>query len=214
MISIRAYADSRGISHTAVQKAIKSGRLVKCLGKSDSGAVKIADADLADKEWAANTDQSKPLNVISGEPRRRRTENSAPFEPRQSENMPAKMPTKALRAAAPAAEAESAGEASAPEPGGGPSYAKSRAIREAYQARLSKLEYEEKAGKMLPADAVRVTMFNTTRRCRDMLMAVPDRVTPLVVGLTDQHEIHRLLTDEVRRVCAEIATLKPPEKSE
>lgn len=210
MISVRAYADSRGISHTAVQKAIKSGRLVKCLGKSAGGAVKIADPDLADKEWAANTDQSKPLNVISGEPRRRRGTSPEPFEPRQSEGMPAK----AARKAALVPDAESAGETSPPDTGGGPSYAKSRAIREAYQARLAKLEFEDKAGKMLAADAVRVVMFNASRKCRDMLMGLPDRIAPLVVGLNDQHEIHRLLTDEVRRACAEIAKLKPPEKAD
>lgn len=207
MISVRAYADSRGISHTAVQKAIKSGRLVKCLTKSASGAVKIADANLADKEWAANTDQSKPLNVISGEPNRRRATATTPFELRQSEGMPAKSSKKAV----PTQESEPAVEISAQDFGGGPSYAKSRAIREAYQARLSRLEYEEKAGKMVPADKTRVVIFNAARRCRDMLMSVADRVTPLVTGLGDAHEINRIITDEMRRIAVEISKIKLPE---
>ena len=46
---------------------------------------------------------------------------------------------------------------------------------------------------------------------RDMLMAVPDRVAPLVVGQTDAHEIHRILADEMRRIAAEVAKMRLPD---
>lgn len=199
MISIRKYAQERGISHVAVLKAIQSGRLVKSITHDAAGKPKIGDPDLADSEWAANTDQAKPLNRISGEPKRRKETATAAYEPRQSAAAQAPVPM-----AAPPTDAGDTG---------GPSYAKSRAVREAYQARLAKLDYEEKSGKLLPADAVRVAMFNAARKARDMLMALPDRIAPLVVGNPDQHEVHRLLTDEVRRVCAEIAAVKPPERA-
>jgi hypothetical protein len=202
MISIRKYAQERGISHVAVLKAIQSGRLVKSIAHDPAGKPKIADPELADREWAANTDQAKPLNRISGEPKRRKETATAAYEPRQGAAPPAPTP----QPSAPPASAEPGGSS-------GPTYAQSRAIREAYQARLAKLDYEEKAGKLLPADAVRVAMFNAGRKARDMLMALPDRIAPLVVGNPDQHEVHRLLTDEVRRVCAEIANVKPPERS-
>lgn len=199
MLSIRKYAESRNISHVAVLKAIKTGRLSKSVTYDNAGKPKISDAAIADTEWEANTDQSKPLNRVSGEPKRRKERSAEAFAPHVSVPVPA---GDASPLARPAAET--------PEPTG-PSYAKSRAVREAYQARLAKLDYEARAAKLLPADTVRVTMFNVARKARDMLMALPDRIAPLVVGNPDAHEVHRLLTDEVRRVCAEIASAKPPE---
>lgn len=47
LLSIRQYAKDRGISHTAVNKAVKAGRLHLVDGKIDPAA--------ADKEWAKNT---------------------------------------------------------------------------------------------------------------------------------------------------------------
>lgn len=182
-VSLRTYAKRRGISHEAVRQAIKTGRLKKSVVMV-KGEPKIADEALADKEWAANTDQSKPRNRITGDPKHRR----APGEQMQ-----------------PMAN-DGGGDG-----GKGPSYAQSRAIREAYMARLAKLEFDEKSGKTIGADAVRVAIFNTARKARDMLMAVPDRVAPLVVGQTDAHEIHRILADEMRRIAAEVAKMRLPD---
>lgn len=182
-LSIRAYAASRGVSHVAVVEAIKTKRLVKSITYNERGQPKIADAALADQEWAANTDQSKPRNRITGDPKHRKASKDEPHTPMANETA-----------------AESGGK--------GPSYAQSRAIREAYMARLAKLEFDEKSGKLISADEARVAIFNTARRARDMLLSVPDRVAPLVVGLSDSHEIHRILTDEMRRICAEVAKMK------
>lgn len=184
-ISLRSYAKPRGISHEAVRQAINAGRLVKSVVMV-KGEPKIADEALADQEWAANTDQSKPRNRITGDPKHRRASKDAPMKPMEN---------------------DSGGDGASK----GPSYAQSRAIREAYMARLAKIEFEEKSGKLVPADAARVAIFNTARKARDMLMAVPDRVAPLVVGQTDAHEIHRILMDEVRRICAEIAKMRLPD---
>ena len=53
-MSLRAYARRRGVSAESVSKAIEAGRLretVVIVG----GQPKIADAEIADREWAANT---------------------------------------------------------------------------------------------------------------------------------------------------------------
>lgn len=212
MISIRDYARRRGISHTAVQKAVKTGRLSKSIQFDAGGHAKIIDSDLADREWAANTDQASPSNIITGEPKRRKDTATAPYEPR----LPATpMQASAVARATPSkTEPDPPPDAGPPDPGRGPTYTQSRAVRETYLARLSKLDYEEKSSKLIPADAVRVAMFNAARKCRDMLMGLPDRVAPLVLGCSDLFEIQRVLTDEVRRACTEIANLKPPERAE
>lgn len=59
-LSQRAYAARRGVSHMAVQRAIKAGRLKDCL--NDGG--QIVDPDLADREWERKTDLSRaPIPV-------------------------------------------------------------------------------------------------------------------------------------------------------
>ena len=51
-ISIRAYARHRGVTDTAVHKAIRAGRITP----EADGTI---DADRADREWARNSDAPK-----------------------------------------------------------------------------------------------------------------------------------------------------------
>lgn len=176
-LSLNAYAAQRGVTQEAVRLAVKDGRLAKSITYVN-GKPKIADAVMADKEWAENTDQSKPRNRITGDPKHRRAPGEA---------------TKAM-------------ENSIVSGTNGPSYAQSRAIREAYQARLAKLEFEEKSGKLVSRDDVRVAAFNAARKARDSLLSIPDRIAPILAGITDDREVHRILTDEIRRVCSEMTS--------
>lgn len=86
------------------------------------------------------------------------------------------------------------------------SYAASRAAREAYLARLAKLDFEERSGKLVDADQVRTQLFALGRRARDTLLGVPDRLAPILAGETDQAVVHRLLTEEIERGLAELST--------
>jgi len=70
LISLREYARRRGISHVAVHKAIKAGRISTVDGKIDPAQ--------ADREWRENTDQSKPRNRITGTPKRARAASAPP----------------------------------------------------------------------------------------------------------------------------------------
>lgn len=70
-ISLRAYAAHRkslgltGGSLPAVRKAITAGRLLESLVTVD-GVKKIADPDLANREWEANTDPTRGVIGFSG----------------------------------------------------------------------------------------------------------------------------------------------------
>jgi hypothetical protein len=86
------------------------------------------------------------------------------------------------------------------------SYAGSRAAREAYMARLAKLDFEKRSGKLVDADDVRAQMFALGRRARDSLLGVPDRLAPILAGQADAAVIHRLLTEELERGLAELST--------
>jgi phage terminase Nu1 subunit (DNA packaging protein) len=89
------------------------------------------------------------------------------------------------------------------------SYAASRAARAGYQARLTKLEFEQKSGKLVDADEVRAQLFALGRRVRDSLLGVPDRLAPILAGETDPAVVHRLLSEEIERGLAELSTAPP-----
>ena len=60
-LSIRAYAQHRGVSHTAVAKAIKAGRI----SVEPDGTI---DPAKADAQWARNTLPSQSLNIGAKKP--------------------------------------------------------------------------------------------------------------------------------------------------
>lgn len=182
-LSIRAYARHRGVSHTAVRKALASGRI-------SAGADRLIDPAEADRQWTVATDVTKPRNSVTGDPKLRR---SAPAvaEPKSS---------------APSLEnpANGVGEAGALRAAS--SYAASRGVRESYLARLAKLQFEERSGKLVDADEVRAHLFSLGRRLRDAMLGVPDRLAPVLVGQSDQAAIHRLLTEEIMASLAELSS--------
>ncbi len=184
-ISIRAYARHRGVSHTAVRKALASGRIAL-------GAHGKIDAALADKQWAAATDLSKPRNSVNGVPRKRRAIDAV-SDPIGSTGWDSA--------------AGSASEAATPRLVS--SYAASRAAREAYLARLAKLEFEQKSAKLVDADEVRAQIFALGRRIRDTLLGIPDRLAPVLAGQADPAEIHRTLSAELVASLAELSVASP-----
>src|SRR5690242_1430995 len=76
-ISQREYARRKGLTHGAVQKAIRTGRITKL----EDGSI---DPALADQQWAANTDEARPRNAVSGDPKLRRDPKLPPQPARSS----------------------------------------------------------------------------------------------------------------------------------
>jgi hypothetical protein len=152
LVSVRKYAEHRGVSHTAVQKAIKQGRI------KTTADGKI-DVEQADRDWDRNT---SPVNA----PKRAPKSDGAT---------------------------------------GGPTYAQSRAVRELYLARLAKIEFEERAGKLISRDEVTVAAFTKARTVRDNLLNIPDRVAAMLAAETDPVRTHQILTDEIRKALIELS---------
>ena len=179
LISQREYARRRGVSHVAVQRAVKAGRISTIGGKIDPA--------LADQEWRDNTDQSKPLNRVTGNPKQTRAPGS-PSEPMEWNT-----------------EGDAFG---APSTASG--YAKARAARELYQAQLAKLELDRQRGILVRADEVRLAAFNMARKARDQLIALPERLATVLAAIQEPAEIQRILEEEIERICQEIADAKRP----
>lgn len=155
-MNISEYAKHRGVSHVAVIKAIKAGRITK----EADGSI---DPDKADAEWEQNTDISRN-------------------------------PRKATRTAPPDGVMQQ-----------GPDYTVSRAVREAYTARLAKLEYEEKVGTLIKAEEVKMTWFNTLRIIRDRVLQMPDRMASTLAAETDAGLIKATMDAELRRILDDAA---------
>jgi len=87
----------------------------------------------------------------------------------------------------------------------GPSYQQSRAIKEAYNAKLTRLQFEKESKKLISVDEVKITAFNTARMTRDRILNIPDRVIPGLVGKTDIHEMKELLKLELVKALEELS---------
>lgn len=180
LLSQRGYARRRGVSQAAVWKAIRDGRISTVAGK--------INPKTADREWAENTDRSKPRNSISGDPnrRRRRGEPSAPMDLDASSEQTG-IP---LRNG-------SGVEAS--------SYAEARAKREACLAEKARLDLELQMGTLVRADEVRRAAFNAARQARDQLIALPPRVAAIIAATDKPEEVRRILDEEIEKICLELS---------
>ena len=78
-----------------------------------------------------------------------------------------------------------------------PSFAQSRAIREAYAARLTRLEYDQRSGKLVDKNELKMRLAKLHMALRDSLRTIPDRVAPIVAAETDQAKIHAMLLKEI-----------------
>lgn len=84
-------------------------------------------------------------------------------------------------------------------------YNKARAVREHYQARLAKLEYEEKVGKLIPSDEVKVAAFNKFRQFRDHILNLPDRLAAILAAESEPSKVYEIMAGEIRKSLNEFA---------
>jgi hypothetical protein len=155
-MSIREYARHRGVSHEAVRKALRSGRIRQ---DAEDGI----DPDQADADWEKNTRSS----VVTTPPQ------------------PVQVATREATAAS--------AQVGATDSPNTPSYQKARAVKEFYAARLAKLEYEEREGKLVNIDEINVQHFNRARRLRDRLLVIPHRLAARLAAETDVRTVEEML---------------------
>lgn len=85
-----------------------------------------------------------------------------------------------------------------------PAFGRVRLQREALRAALLRLEYQKRSGELISAAEVKAAAFTEARRFRDTVLAIPDRVSPVLAGIDDATEINRLLTEELTRALREL----------
>ena len=76
-------------------------------------------------------------------------------------------------------------------------YLRARAVKTSFEARTAQLEYEERAGKLIPAARAAEYAATFSSIVKDGLMAMPDRLSPMLAAVDDEKAIHRMLVAEV-----------------
>lgn len=187
-ITLTAYASRRGVSPKAVSKAVAAGRLSASVTRDQHGAPKIADAELADQEWEANT--------------RARVEYVAPKRSPAAAEL-----EQAERAPPPAA--------AAPSPELAEYYAhraareSAAARRESLQADLAEITLAERRGEMIPTEKARRDVMERYTAVKTKLLGVPRRIAQRFPDLAA--ELVPVLDEILREALEELASGGRPE---
>lgn len=86
-----------------------------------------------------------------------------------------------------------------------PTIAQSREFKEAYGARIEKLNHDKAAGLLVEVAKVKRDAFKLARSVRDAMLNIPDRLAAELAAQTDATRIHQRLTEEIRQALVELA---------
>lgn len=179
LIGIRECARRLGVSDTAVRKAIAAGRVAAHdADKDPNNSRPRLRWPQAEIDWKRNSDSTKRTHVGG-------TGKSPARAKYAAKDAPAALPTRAQVLAGedgPDSDDDGAEYSAQAQVGGdslpgravqGPSLAQSKAVREAYMARLAKLEYEERVGKLISADEVKARWYKHVTAAKTRIMGIP-----------------------------------------
>jgi hypothetical protein len=82
---------------------------------------------------------------------------------------------------------------------GGATFGQARTIEMVFRAKLRRLEFETKQGKLIEAEVYRKTTANAFRAFRDGMLGIPDRVSTVVAAESDPKKVHLALKTEISR---------------
>lgn len=180
-MKVREYARHRGVSHVAVLKMIKSGRLKDSVVYDDKKRP-IIDSELADKECLKTTKElfrDKPAKPISPIPREVKFEVLPP--PNHDDDD---------------LDAESKARMN---------FAESRAMREEYLAKLAKLEFEQKSEALIEAGEVARQWVAVASIVRTKILGIPSKLRQRLPELN--HDQYILLEGIVRESLEDLSNV-------
>ena len=183
LIAIREAARRLGVSDTAVHKAIKAGR-VHIAGRTEKSDRPLLAWPDAQRDWNANTDAG------------RRTHVGSQGSPRRALDDPRPQGVDATGATARDDEIEDDGGDVLIH--GAMTLNEAKTAKAILDARLARIEVEQKSGQLLPVADVKASAFRVGRQIRDTLMNIPDRVAAELAHETDPARVHERLRAEIR----------------
>lgn len=198
-LSRRGYAAHRGVSHTAVQKAIASGRIVL----EPDGSIDPVKADAA---WASNTDPSQQRG-----PDAQALGAATASETRAAPPGMKPVPQAAVQAVNDTLR-ESGQDADTDPVGGGQevSFLRARMANEIIKAQTAKVRLQKLKGEVVDRTRAAAYVFDLARRERDAWMNWPPRVAANMAAelSVDPHLLEQVLERHLRAHLAELAEVK------
>lgn len=163
----------------AVGNAVRSGRLT--LSVNAEG--KIIDPELADREWAANTDYTEASTTVAVQAGARHGE-----------------PPPAPSLDVVAVVGPDTG-ASPPSASDGMTMAEAQRVERVWKAKQAELDYREAAGDLVPAADVDIRLRNAFHACKTKLLGIPNRLKT-ALGLDDSQavEVERLVREALEEL--------------
>ncbi len=180
-ISIRAYAKTRGVSHVAVLKAAKAGRIQL----EPDGTIDPAKADAA---WQRSTDpgRAKAKPKTTAEKLRPVAEAAVGSvrETLKEQGLPAS---------------------------GNVTFVQARTAHEIAKAHLARLRLQERKGELVDRASAAALVFRLAREERDAWINWPARVAALMAAElgVESHAMQKVLETHVRAQLGEIAEVRP-----
>lgn len=182
-LSIRGYARRRGVSHVAVLRAAKAGRIPL----EPDGTI---DPTKADAAWMRSTDPAK------GRSRPQRKPVDEKLKP---------VPDAALGSVR-----ETLKEQGLPAGGSGVTFVQARTAHEIAKAHLARLRLQRMKGELVDRARSTALVFRLAREERDAWANWPARVAALMAAElgADPHAVQKILETHVRAHLAELAELR------
>jgi hypothetical protein len=199
-MGITEYARHRNCGLAAVQYAVKAGRI----HRNPDGLI---ESDRADAEWEQNTLHTNARYGQKGIPKKASADEAAAAT--------GHIQAGRHRAATHAAKAAAAETADALDSERrqitAADFNKSRAARELYEAKLTKLKYEERRGKLVSKDDIEREVFNAFRVLRDAAFNIPDRIAAQLAAESETAMVFEILHREIALVFEQFASGKNEE---
>ncbi len=105
------------------------------------------------------------------------------FEPRQAPPSPARPPVPLT---------ETSGQT-------GASFQQARIIDAVYRAKIRRLEFEVKTGRLIEVEPLKKKVSEEVRAFRDGVLGLPDRLSTVIAAERDGAKVRKLLYDELKR---------------
>lgn len=199
-MSLRAYARHRGDALSAVQKAIANKRVSEAaVRRDDTGRLIGIDQELADREWALNTDPAEALK--NGKNPSALLTPAPNTSPATSVDQPDGGATEGSEGGADLLSAPSAAAAANEDS----SYLEARTREKQFQAKKAELDYLERVGELVSAADVREEQFEIYRQLRDKLEQIPVSVAEKLAAETDPARAEHVLRSEIRKALDEFS---------
>lgn len=204
LMSYRRYAEHRGCSLRAVQKAIgdsdgkgqRTGRIAEALVPVEGSVHPKIDSVKADALWRLNTDESKRSTMFTPDADIFDDADPADLADDGSADL----------GSDPSADAPSALDSASEEVKR--SYHQSRALREKINVEDAQLDLDLRKGKLIALDDAKQLGFTTLRTLRDALRNTGPRIAAVVAALTDPFDCEMVINAEIDAVLSSITADK------